>query len=170
MIKFKEYYEKIMNTKWLVVILIIGIALMLLPSHSEHTAPKSETIQQSFVTDIDEYEKNLEKKLASMLSEIKGAKNVSVMITFSDYGKYFYSLEELEEKNETSSKGNQKPVLKDSAQGGEEPILIKAELPKITGVFITAEGAQNAEVRENITAAVKAVLNVNTKNISVLGK
>lgn len=170
MINFKKYYEKIMNTKGLVIILIIGIALMLFPSSSEQETKNKEMNLPCFINDINEYEKKLEKKLASMLSEIEGAQNVSVMITFSDYGKYFYSQEEQAEKSETSTKDNQKPVLKDSPQGGEEPILIKAELPKITGVFITAEGAQNAEVRENITEAVKAVLNVNTKNISVLSK
>ncbi|MBE7040005.1 MAG: hypothetical protein E7398_04695 [Ruminococcaceae bacterium] len=170
MIKIKEYYEKIMNTKWLVIILIIGIGLLFLPDFSSDTASKENVCTNVSITDITEYGNNLEKKLSAMLSTIEGAGNVSTMISFSDYGKYTYSQEELEEKSETSTKGNQKPVLKDSASGGEEPILIKAELPKITGVLITAEGAANPVVKENIKEAVKAVLNVSTKNISVLGK
>lgn len=170
MIKIKEYYEKIMNTKQLVIILIIGIALLFLPDFSPREE-KTETLPgKSYITDVSEYGKTLEKKLSAMLSATEGAGDVSVMIVFSDYGKYFYCEEMQEEKSETSTKGNQKPVLKDSASGGEEPILIKAELPKITGVFITAEGAGNPVVKENITSAVKALLNVSTKNISVLAK
>ena len=66
--------------------------------------------------------------------------------------------------------GNQKPVLKNSSSGGEEPILIKAELPNISGVLIIADGADNPSIKENIIDAVKAVLNINAKNISVLSK
>ena len=50
-----------MNTKWLVVILIIGITLMLFPSHTTRETKNNETVFQGFVTDINEYEKNLEK-------------------------------------------------------------------------------------------------------------
>jgi len=170
MIKIKEYYEKIMNTKWLVIILIIGIGLLFLPDFSYDETTIENTRVDISITDINKYGETLENKLSSMLSTISGAGKVSTMITFSDYGKYTYSQEELEEKSETTTKENQKPVLKDSASGGEDPILIKAELPKITGVLITAEGAANPVIRENIKEAVKAVLNVSTKNISVLAK
>lgn len=170
MIKLKEYYEKIMHTKWLVIILIIGIALLFLPDIPSAQKVKEQTPSENFVPSISEYEKKLENKLSDMLSTIDGVENVSVMITFADYGKYTYSQEKQEEKSELSSKENQKTILKNSSSGGEEPVLIKAELPKITGVLITAEGAHNSAIKENITDAVKAVLNVGTKNISVLAK
>ena len=166
----KEYYEKIMHTKWLVIILIIGIALLFLPDISQSEKEKEQTHSESFITNISEYEKNLEKKLSETLATIDGVGNVSVMITFADYGKYTYSQEKQEEKSETTSKENQKTILKNSSSGGEEPVLIKAELPKITGVLITAEGAHDSAIKENITDAVKAVLNIGTKNISVLSK
>ena len=170
MINFKEFYEKFTNTKGLVIILIIGVALLILPNFSSSENKSEEKASTSQIYDIDKYEKALEKKLSNMLSEVKGAGKVSVMITFSDYGKYFYSQEQQSERSETVIKGNQKPVLKNSSSGGEEPILIKAELPEISGVLITAEGADNPAVRENITDAVKAVLDINSKNISVLSK
>lgn len=170
MIKFKEIYEKITNTKGLVIILIIGIALLILPDPPSSEKVNEKTNIDIYNINLSEYEKDLEKKLSSMLSTIEGAGEVSVMITFSDYGRYVYSKEEQSEKSETVSKGTNKPVLKTSSSGGEEPVLIKAELPKISGVLVTARGAQNPIVKENITAAVKAVLDVNSNNISVLPK
>jgi len=170
MINIKEFYEKFMNTKRLVIILIIGIALLLLPNFSSSDKKTEEKTSRSPITDIEKYEKSLEKKLSSMLSEVKGAGKVSVMITFSDYGKYVYSQEQQSEHSETVTKGTQKPILKNSSSGGEEPILIKAELPEISGVLVTAEGAHDPTVRENITEAVKAVLDINSKNISVLSR
>lgn len=170
MIKFKELYEKIMNTKGLVIILIIGIALLLLPDFSTSDKKNEDQTVLYQTIDISEYEKELEKKLASMLSTVSGAGKVSVMITFSDHGKFVYSQEEQSERSETSIKGNQKPVLKNSSSGGEEPVLIKTELPEISGVLITAEGASDPAVRENIKDAVKAVLDIGINNISVLAK
>ncbi|MBR2499521.1 MAG: hypothetical protein IKL09_04240 [Clostridia bacterium] len=169
MIKLKEYYEKIMNTKSLAVILIIGVALLMLPGFSKDNT-ESKTKQEYFKFDIYKYESDLEKKLSNMLSKINGAGETSVMITFSDYGSNIYSQEEQSEKSETNQKGVSKPVLKDSSSGGEEPILIKTELPKIAGVLIVSEGASDAKVRECIKEAVKAVLDVSVKNISVASK
>ena len=170
MVKFKEIYEKIMNTKGLVIILIIGIALLILPTSSPSAKDKQQNEEPIQTVNLNEYKKDLEKNLSSMLSSVEGADNVSVMITFTDYGRYVYSKEEQSEKSETVLKGTNKPVLKASSSGGEEPVLIKAELPKISGVLVTAEGAQNSAVKENIKSAVKAVLDVSSNNISVLPK
>ena len=169
MINFKETYEKIMNTKGLVIILIIGVLFLILPDSSTPNKKSKENISADYGINLAKYEKDLENKLSDILSTINGVEKVSVMITFSDCGRLVYSQEEQSERSEKTIKGNQKPVLKNSTQG-EEPILVKSELPKISGVLITAEGAESPTIRENITDAIKAVLDVSTKNISVLSR
>ncbi len=169
MIKIKELYEKIMNTKSLAIILIIGVAFLMLPTFSggdNQNKAKNEILE----FDIKRYESDLEKKLSDMLSQISGVEKTSVMITFKDCGRNVYSQDEQLEKSETNLKGTSKPVLKNSSSGTEEPILIKTELPKIAGVLVVAQGAEEAKVRENIKESIKAVLNLSANNISVVAK
>lgn len=169
MIKIKDLYEKFMNTKSFVVILIIGVMLLMLPNFfsAKSDAPKDKRIYE---IDFEKYQEKLESKLSDMLSKIEGAGNVKVMITLKDSGRHIYSQEEQTEKSETEQRGNLKPVLKSLSSGEEEPILIKTELPKILGVLIVADGAEDAKVREGITNSLKAVLDISTKNISVMAK
>lgn len=169
MIKIKEIYEKIMKTKSLIILLILGVALLAMPGLQSGNK-KTDTLKTSYNIDISRHQSDMEKKLSSMLSEIKEISDVSVMLTFADYGKFIYSQEEQSEKSENSQKGNTKPVLKNSSSGGEEPILIRAELPKISGVLVTAKGVSNPNVKNSIIDALKAVLDINAADISVLEK
>lgn len=169
MIKFKEIYEKIMKTKSLLILLILGIVLLALPGF-QTSSKKTDVLKTNYSIDIAKHQSDMEKKLSSMLSEIKEISDVRVMINFADYGKFIYSLEEQSEKSETSQKGNSKPILKNSSSGGEEPILIKAELPKISGVLVTAKGVSDPNVKNSIIEALKAVLDINVANISILEK
>lgn len=169
MIKLKEIYEKIMKTKSLIILLILGVALLAMPGF-QTGSKKTDALKTSYSIDISKHQSDMEKKLSSMLSEIKEISDVRVMITFADYGKFIYSQEEQSEKNEKTQKGNTKPILKNSSSGGEEPILIKAELPKISGVLVTAKGVSNPNVKNSIIEALKAVLDINVANISVLEK
>ena len=71
MIKLKEYYEKIMHTKWLVIILIIGIALLFLPDIPSAQNGKEQTPSEYFVPSISEYEKKLENNLSKKQTSYK---------------------------------------------------------------------------------------------------
>lgn len=170
--KLKEIYNKYMNTKGLVIILIIGVGLLVIPGLG--SGSKKDKSQNGFkelqAIKISTYEEETEKRLAKMLSTINGAKDVSVMITFSDTGKYVYSLDEESEQGKESRKDSSKPALKNDAGGGQSALLVKAELPQISGVLVTAVGADDSTVAENLTSAVKAVLDVKANRVRILAK
>ncbi len=178
-LNFKTYFEKITNTKWLVIILLIGVGLLILPSlFPKNTTPRSESPTTAFFSDRKAYEEELEKRLADMLSTVRGISHVSVMITVEDTGEMVYAQNEIfDEKNtddgsliEKEQQAEGSPALKNDGGGSQSPILLKTGMPKISGVFITARGADDPTLQANIISAVRAVLNVAPHRVQVLCK
>lgn len=178
-LNFKPYLEKITNTKWLVIILLIGIGLLLLPGlFTKSTDPIPETPITVSFSDRKSYEEELEKRLANMLSTVRGISHVSVMITVEDTGEMVYAQSEaFDEKNTSDGSLSEKeqqaeatPTLKNDGGGSQSPILLKTGMPKISGVLITAKGADDPALKANLISAVRAVLNVAPHRVQVLCK
>ncbi len=173
---YKKYFGQIMNNKSLLVILLIGVVLLVLAGMPE-TADKKTTENKNQAESISdtEYIKHLEQRLAKILSSVNGASDVSVMITLEDSGQSIYARDEKSE-NKTSDGGSEtytsdgSYVLKNNSGGGQSAVLIKSRLPSVSGVLITAKGADSAEVKNNLISAVKAVLDVGAHRVAVLSK
>lgn len=173
---YKKYFGQITNTKSLLVILLIGVVLLVLAGMPSG-ADKKETENKNQADSINrtEYLKDLEQRLAKILSSVSGASDVSVMITLEDSGQRVYARDERSE-NKTSDGGGETNtsdgsyVLKNNSGGGQSAVLIKSRLPSVSGVLITAKGADDAEVKNNLVNAVKAVLDVRAHRVVVLCK
>ena len=97
----KNYFEKFTHTKWLVIILLIGIGLLILPGTFPKNVPSGKEATESLsFSDRKSYEHELESRLAKMLSTVRGISHVSVMITIEDTGEMVYA------KNETFDEKN----------------------------------------------------------------
>lgn len=174
-----EKLKKIMNTKRLVIICMIGIGLLLLPdlfvSKKQEAAP---LIAESTSQNHSVYEKELEARLSSILSTIRGVSQVSVMITLEDGGETYYARNlKSDAKNtadgsltEDSNQTDGSLALKNEAGGGQSPILLKSQTPKISGVLVTAKGVGIPSVQADVISAVRAVLDVPIHRVEVLEK
>lgn len=179
-LNFKTYFEKFTNTKGLVIILLIGVGLLILPGLFPKSAtPKQEASAATVsFSDRKSYEEELEKRLADMLSTVRGISHVSVMITVEDTGEMVYAQSEaFDEKNTDDGSLTEKqrqsegyPALKSDGGGSQSPILLKTGMPKISGVFITAKGVDDPALQASIINAVRAVLNVAPHRVQVLCK
>lgn len=178
-IDFKQYLEKFMHTKRLVIIILIGALLLVLPDLFPKT--KSQTkipATESGFSDRQLYEKELEKRLSHMLSTVRGISDVSVMVTVEDAGEMYYAKSEsYDEKNaddgivtEKNRQAESTPALKNESGGNQTPILLKTVTPKVSGVFITAKGADDTKLQADVIGAVRAVLNVAPHRVQVLCK
>ena len=178
--------KKIENILVFIVILAITIVAINYiwngdeSSKSSNEVPEAENsnsvVQVS--TEIS-YDEN-EKKLANILSNIEGVGKVKVLLTYSQTSTYvpIYN-ENLKESNttETDSAGgsrtveesdSQKEVIyKEDGNGNREPVTQSIISPKIEGAIITAEGANNADVKTAIVQAVEAATGLATHKIQV---
>lgn len=149
-------------------------------SKSSNTVPEAEgrndVVQVSSEINYDENE----EKLANILSNISGVGKVKVLLTYSETSTYvpIYN-ENLKQSNttETDSSGgsrivsetdSQKEVIyKEDSSGNQEPVTQSIISPKIEGAIITAQGADNAEVKTSIVEAVEAATGLATHKIQV---
>ena len=106
------------------------------------------------------YPEYLEAKLSPILSDIKDAGKVSVMITVSSEAEY-----EIAFTTVTNSKGEktETPYLVNG-----EPVKINEKYPEITGVLIVCEGSLDYGVYHRVLEATKAILNVPESKIAIL--
>ena len=178
--------KKIENIMVFIVILAITIVAINYiwngdkPSKSSNTVPEAEgrndVVQVSSEINYDENE----EKLANILSNIAGVGKVKVLLTYSETSTYvpIYN-ENLKASNttETDSAGgsrtvsetdSQKEVIyKEDSSGNQEPVTQSIISPKIEGAIITAQGADNAEVKTSIVEAVEAATGLATHKIQV---
>ena len=149
-------------------------------SQSSNSVPDAEndnTVVQ--VSSDANYDEN-EEKLANILSNLAGVGKVKVLLTYSQTSTYvpIYN-ENVKSSNttETDSAGgsrtveendSQKEVIyKEDSSGNREPVTQSIISPKIEGAIITAEGADNAEVKTAIVQAVEAATGLATHKIQV---
>lgn len=178
--------KKIENIMVFIVILAITIIAINYiwngdkQSKSSNTVPEAEgrndVVQVSSEINYDENE----EKLANILSNISGVGKVKVLLTYSETSTYvpIYN-ENLKQSNttETDSSGgsrivsetdSQKEVIyKEDSSGNQEPVTQSIISPKIEGAIITAQGADNAEVKTSIIQAVEAATGLATHKIQV---
>lgn len=173
-----KFIPKKMNTTGLYIILIIGVVILALGSglyggkkadHNEINA-KDEVIQPA---------EQIEKQLSQILSEIKGAGDVSVMISYESTSEKIFATDTNIETAQSDEQGDAgKPTKKTSTTKqdiktitpGNTPVLSKQNYPKVRGVIVVADGAGDAVIKQNIILAVKSVLDIPDHKIGVFIK
>lgn len=121
----------------------------------------------------------LETKLEKILSTIKNVGKVNVLINYSESSSLVPLYNEstttssTEEGDSTGGTRNitetetQKDVVFSENSGTKEPVTQKTLMPTIQGAIITAEGANDVNVRTNIINAVGAVTGLSIDKIQV---
>ncbi|MFA7636451.1 MAG: hypothetical protein WCX81_01665 [Monoglobales bacterium] len=109
----------------------------------------------------------LEKRLERVLEKVTGAGNVSVFVSLDDYGATDYAKDSREVIKEKQSESEHTTVMKGSGSAAA-PVVTRMASPKVKGVIVVAEGADNAVVKENLAAAVEASLGIMPHRIKIL--
>ncbi|MDK2903422.1 MAG: stage sporulation protein [Clostridiales bacterium] len=185
--KAKEYYSRIKNIKnieiWLTV-LIMAIVISL--AVSEFSKPPAdaglpddtENDMPSAIASSDDG-KALETELADILSKVDGVGSVSVMITFESEGEKVPATDVQRSTKTTEEKDNQggdRTIIEETndskhvilnQQGASQPMIIKELAPKIRGVIVVAEGAEDVSVQADVSHAVQTVLDVPAHKVTV---
>ena len=145
------------NNRLICLILIIGVVLMAVASVDKN---KKADVQPAVTSVEDE-----EKRLANILSQIDGAGEVSVMITY-----YSSSEKNIAYETKVSSREKEESEDKKAVMTDGEPMVVKEVYPKVRGVIVTADGGGNSAVRSAISAAVTASLDVPAHRICIFKK
>lgn len=155
---WNELLKKYANNKTLYIIIIIGIVFMLFSGGSE---TQKDNIKQNYDAYTDEV------RLKEILSKIDGVGNVHVMVTY--YGTTTSDIA-FEKKQNISHSGDETTKSEENSviTSGNTPLVKGMVYPRAKGVVIIADGAENIEVKKNITDAVVAALDVASYKVCVL--
>ncbi|NBD22689.1 stage III sporulation protein AG [Paenibacillus glycinis] len=129
---------------------------------------------------FDAIEQPLESRLKEILETIVGVGPVEVMVMVDSTEESVVQIDEKEAQqitNETDKNGGKRSITSITKEGhvvlydtngDSAPIIVKRIQPKIRGVLIVAQGAENGTVRRLIIDAVEKGLNVAVNRISVI--
>ncbi|MGL4730397.1 MAG: stage III sporulation protein AG, partial [Clostridium sp.] len=130
----------------------------------------------------DQYEKEQNEKLTSILGQIEGVGEVSVMMTFeggeekvpaynSDNQKSITEEEDNEGGKRRNEQKNEGENIVMSNEGGEnKPFVIQVNKPKVISVIVTADGARNSKVKYSIEKAVADLYDIPLNKVNVYPK
>jgi len=163
------------KNKWLILIVAIAILILAFGNFGGKKENKDTPLTESAEQPADfEYMEKAEKRLEEIISSIKGAGDVKVMINFDTgeekiLAKDKNSLIETQhsEGDTVSKSSDEESVLVYDSGDKEEPYVIKKKLPVPSGVLVTATGAANEGIRLEIYEAVKAVYGISGHRIKV---
>ena len=168
-------WERLKNIKHFeIIIVVVFCAILLLIYSSTFSSTKSEKNTLTALT-TEEYAEYLENKLSNVLSQINGAGNVSVMVTLACGVEYVYATNATEETTSQTNNGvtttqttTTEEIILVSQSGKDSPLVIKENLPKVSGVLIVSSGASNISVMLELQKAVMALLEINAEDIEIL--
>ncbi len=149
-------YKKIFQNKKVLYLTLCVLTVVVLIILSVAFGKKGDSgVQTEFL-----YGEYLENKLSPILSEIKDAGKVSVMITVSSENNY-----EIAVSTVIKSDGEKEssPYLVNG-----EPVKIYEKYPEITGVLIVAEGAYNYGVYNRLMEAATTLLGISEDKIQIM--
>ncbi len=168
--KIIERFSKLKKNKNFLVCVAVGLAVLiaiiyfssLLGTNDKSSSTKEDNIETNFSTS-EEYVIYLENKLENVISQVKGAGNVDVIVTLEKGFEYVYLTEE---ETKTSANGITTTTTTVVMVDGE-PVLTEEIYPIIKGIVIVSAGANDVAVKMNILTLIQTVVDVDSSKISI---
>lgn len=156
--------SEIKNIKIIIAVVIIAIALLVyfISGMVGSEVKKEKDVESSTVSECEELE--------SVLSRIKGAGRIKVLITYDGEGESVpaVSYDSTTVKTKDGDKVTEKTDTKsEPVMSKDSPVIIKKIAPTVVGVIIVAEGGGDSSVVVKLMNATKIALGIELDKIRV---
>lgn len=175
------------NMNDLFIILVIGLILVITInffSSNKKTYGYVEVNNNNIATknDINEkdsYEVKVKQELIDVLKKINGVGEVDAMISFESGNEQIPTFSQnISQKTTQEDDGNGgtritnennslNTIVNTNEGSSNKPFIVKEVYPKISGIIVVAEGAENPDVKYNLYQAVKTVFNIEQYKVNV---
>ena len=191
----KGFLDKNSKIKSLLVICLVLIFILIAMNvvgsssvfNSKLTSISKDTSKSEQNTDVlnkktvssSEYEEKQKADLINILKKMDGVGDVDVMITFENGEQKVPAYDKTEQKStteETDTQGGKRvnnqnndnsKVVMTQNDGKNEPFILTTYKPKIVGIVIVAEGAENSKTKYEIEQAVSKLYDVSLDKVNV---
>ncbi len=174
--KFKMDDKKL---KIFVIIGLVGVALIFLSTFlggEKQSKPIDDTKLSEGMLTNEQYEQKLETEVGEIINSIEGVGKAKIMVTLLNGIEYVYATEESVNMDKTNTaeqtvaqrQSSEKKTILIEDDNGRRKALLKTTLePTVKGVVIVCEGGDDIIVKERVTEAVKAILNISSTRVCV---
>lgn len=153
--------DTITKYKYVFIILLVGIGLMLLPSFNSEKSSAIEQVEKT--VDIP-----LEDTLSKLLSKMRGAGKVEVMLNVGQGAKTIYQMDDDLTENESGYTERTQTVTLTDGQRNEYGLVQQVNPPVYMGAVVLCQGADDPVVKLSIVEAVSKITGLNANQICVL--
>lgn len=184
-----EFFKKKSVNTLLIILIVIGFLLVavnvIMPSKNKEKGGDAQALSelekeiQKETKIKDDYEREQNEQLKSILQKIDGVGNVDVMIRFEsgdvkvpayDNNIQTSVVEETDGEggkrtNKQENDGSRVVMATDDKKN--EPFVLKTYKPKVEGIIVVAEGAENSKTKWNIEKAVSDLYNISAGKVNV---
>jgi stage III sporulation protein AG len=189
---YKKLIEKINkslsknNLYNILIVFLVGILVLIVTNFyntKDSATSAAASAKENDVLVTEQYVNNTEasrkNELKGMLTKMKGVGQVEVMIAFEG-GEELVPAVNINDginktneadnqggkrENEQTNKGSQ--IVMSTKDGNSTPVILKKYNPKIIGVMIVAEGAQDKQLQLDIKNAVGNLFGIQTNKVNV---
>lgn len=149
--------------------IILILISELIPKNTKGSTD-SETPKTDSVSLVKDNTEKTEKRLAELLSDIKGVGKTELILSVEGSEEYIYA-EETEtsaDKNDSETSEKYKNKLFVTERSGSKEALVKKIInPRFNGALVICDGGGDPLVRERVIKAVSAALDLPTSKICV---
>ena len=143
--------SRLKKYKWVGLVLLVGLLLLAWPAGKENQAETAAETPQTFDLAATE------ARLAEALSQIRGAGEVTVVLTLAQ--DVDQATERGQERRET--------VVVSRGSGGQEAVAVQEVSPEYQGALLVCPGGGDPTVRLQLTQAVAALTGLGADKISI---
>ena len=158
--KAQDFWKKY---KYVIIILLFGLFLMLLPDFSSN---ENESTLQAKAT--QQPEESVEEKLTAILSQIEGAGEVRVMLSYARGEETVYQTDADNSSGENNSSTRVESVIISGEDRKETGLVRQVNPAAYQGAVVVCKGGDDPRVRLAIEEAVSDITGLGSDKISVL--
>lgn len=158
--KFLSFIKKY---RYAALIIVIGLILMAIPGANDIADTKEPSADAEEAAEL-----TLEERIAAVLSQIKGAGEVQVILTVAVGEQTVYQTNEDLTTDSNSSKTNVDTVTVTDSDRNQNGLICQINPPVYQGAVIVCQGADDPTVQLAIVDAVSKLTGLGANRISVL--
>ena len=157
-------FGRLGNGRWRRFVLIAGIAAIALLFLSTVIPSGGSAGPEEFASeDAAQLERELEKRLTDIISQIDGVTSPQVMVTLDRTSERVFA----EEVRSSSSGDTQSSENSLALTGSKDALQKSVILPRVRGVAVVCGGADNVLVREKVVNTAARVLDIGVSQVYV---